>query len=73
MRAAKKTRRVPARSRAGIDADLAQLSAATRELKPSIGPTEFVRRLTLCAGRMFEVKSAALALVRGEEWEIVSA
>jgi len=73
MRPAKKTRRVPARSRAGIDADLAQLSAATRELKPSIGPTEFVRRLTLCAGRMFEVKSAALALVRGEEWEIVSA
>ncbi len=92
MRAAKKTRRVPARVRvsgdagarlgsaakgaaraAEADADLAQLSAATRELKPSIGPTEFVRRLTLCAARMFEVKSAALALVRGEEWEIVSA
>ena len=73
MRAAKKTRRQPARLRASLDADLAQLSAATRELKPSIGPTEFVRRLTLCAEKMFEVRSAALALVRGEEWEIVSA
>ena len=86
MRAAKKTRRLPARIRASFgtdlaahsardaaDADLAQLSAATRELKPSIGPTEFVRRLTLCAEKMFEARSAALALVRGEEWEIVSA
>src|SRR6202050_879886 len=73
MRAAKKTRLQPARSRASRDADLAQLSAATRELKPSIGATEFVRRLTLCAEKMFEVRSAALALVRGQEWEIVSA
>jgi PAS domain S-box-containing protein len=82
MRAAKKSRRPPGRARASLgsarltaaaDADLAQLSAATRELKPSIGPTEFVRRLTLCAEKMFEVRSTALALVRGEEWEIVSA
>src|ERR1700691_1464914 len=73
MRAAKKTRRLPARLRGSLDSDLAQLSAAARELKPSIGPTEFVRRLTLCAVKMFEVRSAALALVRGEEWEIVSA
>jgi len=72
MRAVKKIREIPLRLDDGFETLLAQFSAATRELKPSIGPTEFVRRLTSCAAKILETRSAALALVRGSEWEMVS-
>jgi PAS domain S-box-containing protein len=72
MRAVKKIREMPLRLDDNFETLLARFSAATRELRPSIGPTEFVRRLTACASKILETDSAALALVRGSDWEIVS-
>src|SRR5208282_4091114 len=72
MRAVKKVRELSTRLDGTIETLLARFSAATRELKPSIGPTEFVRRLTSCAARILDARTAALALVRGSEWELVS-
>ncbi|HXW18802.1 MAG TPA: PAS domain S-box protein, partial [Candidatus Acidoferrales bacterium] len=73
MRAAKNTREVSSRLRGPFETPLAQFSAATRELKPSIGPTAFVKRLTSSAAEILEATSAALVLVRGADWEVVSA
>ncbi|MGB8592581.1 MAG: PAS domain S-box protein [Candidatus Acidiferrales bacterium] len=72
MRAAKKIRELPSRLEDSFETLLAQFSGATRELKPSIGPTEFVRRFTSCAARLLKARAAALVLVRGAEWELVS-
>jgi two-component system NtrC family sensor kinase len=73
MRAAKKIREIPSRLNGSFETHLAQFSAATRELKPSIGPTAFVKRFTSNATRILETTSAALVLVRGEDWELASA
>ncbi len=73
MRAAKKIREIPSRLTGSFETLLAQFSAATRDLKPSIGPTAFVKRFTSSATRILETTSAALVLVRGEDWELVSA
>ena len=73
MRAAKRIREIPSRLNSSFETLLAQFSAATRELKPSIGPTAFVKRFTSNATRILETTSAALVLVRGEDWELASA
>ncbi len=73
MRAAKKIREIPSRLHGSFETLLAQFSAATRDLKPSIGPTAFVKRFTSSATRILETTSAALVLVRGEDWEMASA
>jgi len=73
MRAAKRIREIPSRLNGSFETLLAQFSAATRELKPSIGPTAFVKRFTSNATRILETTSAALVLVRGEDWELASA
>jgi PAS domain S-box-containing protein len=73
MRAAKKRRESPSRLGGSFETLLARFSAATRELKPSIGPSAFVKRFTSSAARILETKSAALVLVRGTDWELASA
>ena len=73
MRAAKKLRARSSRLNGSFETLLAQFSAATRELKPSIGPTAFVRRFTSSATTILRTTSAALVLVRGSDWELVSA
>src|SRR5271170_2996703 len=73
MRAAKKIREIPSRLNGSFETLLAQFSVATRDLKPSIGPTAFVKRFTSSSTRILETRSAALVLVRGEDWELASA
>ena len=73
MRAAKNIREMPSRLSGSFETLLAQFSAATRELKPSIGPTAFVKRLTSSASEILEASACALVLVRGTDWELVSA
>ncbi len=69
MRALKRIREVPPRLDSTLESLLAQFSATTLELNPSLGATEFARRLTARAAGMFDARSAVLALKRGSDWE----
>jgi PAS domain S-box-containing protein len=70
MRALKQIREVPARLDDSVEALLAQFSATTLELNPSVGAKEFARRLTSRAAAIFRARASALALPRGDFWEI---
>jgi signal transduction histidine kinase len=73
MRALKPVREVRVRSRLrSIESMSSQLSAATLELTPTVGASEFARRLTSRATEMFRARTAVLALNSGAEWEIAS-
>ena len=72
MRAVKRTRVIPSRLAAPFESLLAQFSATTRELSPSLGTTEFSRRLTSRAADMLAARAVALALDRGSDWEIAA-
>ncbi len=70
MRALKPTREAHSRLDDTFETLLAQFSATTLELSPSLGTLEFSRRLTARAAEMLGARSAVLALSRGSDWEI---
>ena len=72
MRTLKKTVEIPSRLAGSFERLLAQFSAATLELNPSIGAPEFARRLTARASEMLGARAAVLAVRRGTEWEIAA-
>ena len=70
MRALRKIREVPSRLDGSFESLLAQFSATTLELNPSVGTAEFARRLTIRASEMLAARAVVLALGRSGEWEI---
>jgi two-component system NtrC family sensor kinase len=72
MRALKRTREVSSHLDGSFESLLAQFSATTLELNPSLGTPEFARRLTERAAEMLEARAAVLALERSSEWEIAA-
>lgn len=72
MRALKRIREVPARLDGSSESLLAQFSAATLELSPSLGADEFARRLTARTAEMLGARAVALALENGSKWEIAA-
>jgi two-component system NtrC family sensor kinase len=72
MRALKKIREVPSRLDGSFESLLAQFSATTLELNPSVGTAEFARRLTTRTSEMLGARAVVLALGRGTEWEIAA-
>ena len=72
MRAVKRIREVPSRLDGSFESLLAQFSATTLELNPSLGTTEFARRLTARTTEMLGARAVVLALARGFEWEIAA-
>jgi two-component system, NtrC family, sensor kinase len=72
MRALKRIRAVPAPQEGSFEGLLAQFSAATRELNPSLGQRELTERLVSHVAKIFGARAVALALSRGAEWEIAA-
>jgi two-component system, NtrC family, sensor kinase len=72
MRALKRTREVSTRLDGSFESLLAQFSAATLELNPSLGKPEFAQRLTARAAEMLGARSAVLVLARESDWEIAA-
>src|SRR5271167_4046981 len=72
MRALKRSRDVSPRLNGSFESLLAQFSATTLELNPSLGTTEFSRRLTARAAEMLGARAAVLALAHEAEWEIAA-
>jgi two-component system NtrC family sensor kinase len=72
MRALKRIREVPSRLDGSFESLLAQFSATTLELNPSLGTAEFSRRLTTRAAEMLGARAVVLALGGGSEWEIAA-
>lgn len=72
MRALKKTREVTSRVDGSFESLLAQFSATTLEVNPSLGTPEFARRLTSRAAEMLGARAALLTLARGSDWEIAA-
>jgi two-component system, NtrC family, sensor kinase len=71
MRALKSIREVPSRLDGSFESLLAQFSATTLELNPSVGTAEFARRLTTRAAEMLGARAVVLVLGRGvSEWEV---
>ena len=72
MCALMKTRETPSRLDGSFESLLAQFSATTLELNPSLGASEFARRLTARASEMLDARAAVLVLARGSEWAIAA-
>jgi PAS domain S-box-containing protein len=72
MRALKRTGEVSARLDGSFESLLAQFSAATLELNPSLNKPEFAQRLTARAAEMLGARSAVLVLARETDWEIAA-
>src|ERR1700723_1988478 len=72
MRALKRSRDVSSRLNGSFESLLAQFSATTLELNPSLGAAEFSRRLTARAAEMLGARAAVLALAYDAEWEIAA-
>lgn len=72
MRALKRIRAASPRLEGPFQGLLAQFSAATRDLSPSVGTAEFARRLSSRAVEIFDARAAALALEKRSEWTIAS-
>src|ERR1700722_1862172 len=72
MRALKRIREVPSGVEGSIESLLAQFSASTLELNPSLGFRELCRRLTARTVQMLRARAAVLALVEGGEWRIAT-
>ena len=70
MRALKQIREAPARLDESVEALLAQFSATTLELNPSVGAKEFARRLTSRVAAIFHARAAALSLPTGDSWTL---
>jgi PAS domain S-box-containing protein len=72
MRAVKRSPDVSTRLDGSSESLLAQFSATTLELNPSLGTKEFARRLTARAAEMLGARSAVLVLARESDWEIAA-
>jgi GAF domain-containing protein len=72
MRALKRSGDVSTRLDGSSESLLAQFSATTLELNPSLGTKEFARRLTARAAEMLGARSAVLVLARESDWEIAA-
>ena len=72
MRALKRNRELPDRLDGSFESLLAQFSATTLELNPSLGALEFARRLTVRAAKMLGARAALLTLARGSDWEVAA-
>jgi two-component system NtrC family sensor kinase len=72
MRALKRSRDVSPRLNGSFESLLAQFSATTLELNPSLGAAEFSRRLTARAAEMLGARAAVLAIASDAEWEIAA-
>jgi two-component system, NtrC family, sensor kinase len=72
MRALKRTREVSPRLNGSFESLLAQFSATTLELNPSLGTAEFSKRLTARAAEMLGARAAVLAVGSDAEWEIAA-
>jgi two-component system, NtrC family, sensor kinase len=72
MRALKRSRDVSTRLTGSFESLLAQFSATTLELNPSLGTAQFSKRLTARAAEMLGARAAVLALAADREWEIAA-
>ena len=72
MRALKRSREVSPRLNGSFESLLAQFSATTLELNPSLGTAQFSKRLTARAAEMLGARAAVLALAADNEWEIAA-
>jgi PAS domain S-box-containing protein len=72
MRAVKRIREVSARANGSFESLLAQFSATTLELSPSLGAPEFARRLTARAAEMLDARAAVLALAQPAGWAVAA-
>jgi len=72
MRALNRIREVSPRLDGSFESLLAQFSATTLELNPSLGTREFSQRLTVRAAEMLGARAAALALRHESSWEIAA-
>src|SRR5580692_10197308 len=72
MRALKRNSDVSPRLNGSFESLLAQFSATTLELNPSLGTAEFSRRLTARAAEMLGARAAVLAIASHAEWEIAA-
>src|SRR5450755_731522 len=72
MRALKKIREVPSGVEGSLESLLAQFSASTLELNPSLGSRELCSRLTARAMEMLGARAAVLALAGLSEWRIAA-
>src|SRR5580692_11202814 len=72
MRALKRTREVVARPDGSFESLLAQFSATTLELNPSLGTPEFSQRLAVRAAEMLGARAAVIALRHENSWEIAA-
>src|ERR1700734_1732373 len=72
MRALKRTREVVSRPDGSFESLLAQFSATTLELNPSLGTPEFSQRLAVRAAEMLGARAAVLALRHENSWEIAA-
>jgi two-component system, NtrC family, sensor kinase len=70
MRALKRNREVSSVLDGSLESLLAQFSATTLELNPSVGTFEFARRLTARVAQMLDARAAVLAVERDSEWLI---
>jgi len=70
MRALKRTREVSSAIDGSLESLLAQFSATTLELNPSLGTSEFARRLTARASQMLTARAAVLAVLQDSQWSI---
>jgi PAS domain S-box-containing protein len=68
----KKTAEMPSPLAGPFEILLAQFSAATLELNPSVPTSEFAHRLAHRASQMFAARAAVLALRKPSDWEISS-
>src|SRR5271155_2182835 len=72
MRALRRTREVAPRLDGSFESLLAQFSATTLELNPSLGTPEFSQRLAVRASEMLGARAAVLALRHENNWEIAA-
>lgn len=72
MRALKKPRGIPSRIAGPFESLLAQFSAATLELTPSLSAPQFARRLADRASEMLGARAAILVLLRNSKWEVAA-
>jgi two-component system, NtrC family, sensor kinase len=70
MRALKRIPEVPFHLDGSFESLLAQFSATTLELNPSLGTSEFARRLTARTAEMTGARAVILVLGRLSDWEI---
>jgi PAS domain S-box-containing protein len=72
VRVLKKTRGIPSSVVGPFESLLAQFSAATLELTPSLSTLQFARRLIDRASEMLSARAAVLALQRNSSWQIAA-